>query len=191
MYEALARKLVRLAVSAGAIRQEDEELYLFAYESLLAGVISWASLLLMATVLQAFWGAVLFMLFFIPLRSYAGGYHEGSYLKCYVLSLTVFAALIVFCPFLARTVPALALCAALAAAGVAVWLRAPVADPNKPLDEDQRRAYRRRARLLLLAELAALGVMLWLQAARELVLFAAAGPLLSGWLVVCPRRKEA
>ena len=181
--------MVQMAVSAGAIGQDEEELYLYAYQSLLASVISWASLLLIAAVLQAFWGAVLFMLFFIPLRSYAGGYHQSSYLRCYLLSVASFAGLGLTCPFLARVLPLWVVGALLLLAAAAIFWRAPVADPNKPLDDTQRVKYRARARITLLLELAALAAFYCLKLPRELLLFAAAGPLLAAWLVVCPPRR--
>lgn len=90
MYELLAKKMVAAGIKANVLQQEDEELYLYAYQSLLAHIISWLSLLLIGLFMGLFWESALYMVFFTPLRIFAGGYHKGDYSQCYIVSVVFF-----------------------------------------------------------------------------------------------------
>lgn len=98
MYERLAQKLLNRALKEGIIQPEDTELYSFAYQSLLAQFFNWASAMVIAWLFGVFLPMFVYMLFFVPLRSYAGGYHESSYGRCYFSSLAMFIILMVVAP---------------------------------------------------------------------------------------------
>lgn len=190
MYEGLAQRLVRRAVSAAIIQPEEEELYLYAYQLMLAGAFSWGSLLLLGFFFNAFWGSLAYMAFYIPLRMFAGGYHEGSYLKCYISSIASYFLIVLVCPVAARHLPLWAVMLIVAASVVVVFLRAPVADPNKPLDQRETFLFRRRARGIALFEAAIIVAMAVLDVNRAFLLFATASILTVAVLLLKPERKQ-
>ncbi|MDE5936003.1 MAG: accessory gene regulator B family protein [Ruminococcus sp.] len=94
---------------------------------------------------------IVFTLGYIPLRSFIGGYHAKTPVRCCILSnIILFTALI-----LVRCVgkhPLLLL--ALAIVGIIILVvLAPVSDIHKPLDENDRNKYRIKGFVILLCEI--------------------------------------
>jgi len=93
-----------------------------------------------------------------PIRSYAGGYHAGTPLTCYLLSIPTIVAVLTgikFAPW-----DGLLLLSVIAFSGIVIMLFAPVEDANKPLDQLERKVYKKRSRIILLV-LSVLIVLLW------------------------------
>lgn len=104
---------------------------------------------------------LLFLAAYIPLRSYAGGYHAKTPIRCYVLSAGMILAVLLVMRFVPITDRICFII--LVIASVIVLLLAPVEDQHKPLDAVEIRVYRRRTGLLWLTELLIAVVCLVLQ----------------------------
>ena len=94
--------------------------------------------------------SILFMVAYIPLRSYAGGYHAKTAVRCYFFSIVMISAVL----WVMRYVMYSGLiCGCLTAiSGSVIWFLVPVEDRNKPLDDVEKVVYRKRARGMVLAE---------------------------------------
>lgn len=87
-----------------------------------------------------------FMATYIPLRSFAGGYHAKTPIRCYIFSV-ILLIIVSSCMkyiFIAEWV----YYAILATAALVVLILAPVEDKNKPLDETEHKVYKRRTMLI-------------------------------------------
>jgi accessory gene regulator B len=97
------------------------------------------------------WQSILFMALYFPLRSFAGGYHAKTQLRCYqvsvILALAVLSA-IKYMPWANSLSIVLAM-----VAGLVIIIFAPVEDSNKPLDKIEIIIYRRRSRVILSVEI--------------------------------------
>lgn len=145
MLNRIAFYITEELISNGTVKAEDRDIYRYGFEMGFAQVINLISTLLIGFVFGLPVESMFFLISFMTLRTYAGGYHSSSHLKCYLLSIT--ANLVVF-----GTVRLLIctgtehLCFYLGAIGVLllVWL-APVEDRNKPMDGMERIVFRKRA----------------------------------------------
>ena len=93
-----------------------------------------------------------FMTAYIPLRTFAGGYHAKTPIRCYIFSV-ILLIIVSSCMkyiFIAEWV----YYAILATAALVVLILAPVEDKNKPLDETEHKVYKRRTMLIAASELA-------------------------------------
>lgn len=134
-------------MKAGAVPVEDRELYEFGIRQGIFLVINIVTSLLIGLFTGMIWQCIVFMLAYNPLRSYAGGYHAGTPLKCYLLSIPIMLLVL----FGIRLIPwnGYIVVIAIILAGITVLLLAPVEDANKPLDELETIVFRRRARIIL------------------------------------------
>lgn len=76
----LARKLVE------HLKDSKEEIYVYGFEIIISTMFGFASILLCSLFLHSFSLGVIFLLFFVPLRLFVGGYHAETYGKCFVIS---------------------------------------------------------------------------------------------------------
>lgn len=149
--ERFFEKITRALVENGNIREEEEEVYQYALKSML--ILGGNILLsLMIGVCMGMPGyCVLFLCMLVPLRSDAGGYHAPNLFICYLLS---FASLILTMFWAKETsVFQLAIVSALALGSLLlIFLFAPLDSKNRPLEGQERKCIRKRARIVVCLE---------------------------------------
>lgn len=81
--------LTNYFIKNNIISPNNKELYIYGFQLILSTLSSMLTILLTATFINISYG-ILFLLFFIPIRFYAGGYHASSYLKCFIYTNSLF-----------------------------------------------------------------------------------------------------
>lgn len=82
MFEALAEKIVRRLRDRQIISKENEELYKYGFNIGLTILINLLSSVLVGVFFGMIFESMIFLMGYIPLRSYAGGYHARTPLRC-------------------------------------------------------------------------------------------------------------
>lgn len=160
MLKKLAGRIVNRQVEEGCLPDTEREVYTYAYEVLLNQLINIFISVIIAICMQDFLTVAVFLVSYIPLRSYCGGYHAKTHLRCSAVSAIL---LILICTMMhllngwANGIPALA---AFLLSGILVFLYAPVESKNKPLDDAERSCYRKRGRMVWLLEVLIV-LLLW------------------------------
>ena len=134
----------------GLVNDENREIYLFGSHQLLMLLINLISMIFIGILFHQTAQCLLYMALFVPLRTFAGGYHACSSRKCYVYSMLCIAAamLIIKLDFLN-----FAMCYGIALfCGAIIFKLAPVEDKNKPLDDVEIIHYRVRSQVVLVIE---------------------------------------
>lgn len=134
------------------IKEKDCGLYTYAYELLLGQTVNVLIACILAVVFHAYLTVFIFLAAYIPLRSYAGGHHAETNGICTVVSAVIFC---VVCT-IAKLIPLQSFTwvslAALAISGFMVFSFAPVDSHSRPLDEQERKRYRKRSRVIWVVE---------------------------------------
>lgn len=146
--------IVEKTISSGAVADtsKNRAIYTFAFENLLYSAISWGIFLIAGLVFKRFLGCVIFIAFYVPLRTHCGGFHQSSQRKCFVTSLFIFAATIVLSYTPVMQVPIYVFIGVSILSTIVVFLLAPQEDKNKPLSEREKHRYGLIARILVLVE---------------------------------------
>ena len=151
MLAQLAGWIVAWQMKRGILKKEDQALYQYAYELLLNQGINIAAAILIAVLFKMPYVVLTFLAAYIPLRSYAGGYHANTNWGCTVVSALMLCLACAVIDF-TRIYPAYGWCIGFAVSGVFVFLVSPVEDFNKPLAEEEVIHYRRMSRILWAVE---------------------------------------
>ena len=95
---------------------------------------------------------MIFLAAFILLRQEAGGYHAPGWKSCYFLSCGILVLTLLWIKeeFIYQTY--ITMIAALVA-GIGIFLFAPLEDKNKPLEEEEKKALGKKARIIVVTEL--------------------------------------
>lgn len=161
MFNHISFRIVDLLIGEKIIQTEDAEVYCYGVQTIFSYLVSFVTIIAIGLVTGQLLGLLLFQFVFIALRSYAGGYHASSKLKCWILSVTLNVLVI----YLLRYLPlwfAPGCSFFLLLAGTAIVIcTVPVINRNKPLDSVEVLMYRHRARLLVCME-AIIAVLLFL-----------------------------
>ena len=79
-------RLTEQMVENGVIDKKDRELYVFGIQTMAILLLNIFTALFIGCMFHMFVPAVVYLIAFASLRTYAGGYHTGNYVSCYILS---------------------------------------------------------------------------------------------------------
>ncbi|MCR6545868.1 accessory gene regulator ArgB-like protein [Dehalobacterium formicoaceticum] len=155
-------KVIDQFVEGNIINRDDKELYLYGLKQGLIMLANIITMIMIGLIFGMVWQSIVFMVAYLPLRSYAGGYHAKTQIQCYLFSIVLIIAVLFAIKFISWTS---LVCFSLAVvAGIIIFILAPLEDSNKPLDDIERAVYKKRTRIILGAEFCMLLVMLILDA---------------------------
>lgn len=148
MFTQLSNKITDFLVESKAISNNDREIYHYGIQQGLILILNFFTTFIIAIACDELWHSVIFMLTYIPLRRYAGGFHAKTALKCYIYStISIFAILLIIkflplgniiCGFFSLI------------SGVIIFLLSPIEAANKKLDGKEKTVYQLRARVILI-----------------------------------------
>lgn len=143
MFSFISRKLVRLLLNKDVIQQENLEIYQFGIEQFLTTSLNVLTTLILGILFNEVFQGILFVIAFMILRAYSGGYHASTSVRCYLLStFSIVAALSVMKFTEINNFICIGL---LLLSGVVIILLSPVSTVNKPLDNIECVVYRKRS----------------------------------------------
>ncbi|WP_124066819.1 accessory gene regulator B family protein [Clostridium sp. E02] len=157
MIQRLSQHIVSWQIEKNILSNEQRPLYLYAYEVLINQLVNVLIAVIIAIVLKAPIPVFVFLISYIPLRSYCGGYHARTNGGCTVVSALL---VLVVCLLEHYITGGLALYlppVGVAISGVLIYFFAPAPDKNKPLDEAETIRYRKKSRQIWLIETVILG----------------------------------
>lgn len=144
-----ADRVIDSFISNGIIEKENREIYAFGIRQGLSLILNIFSTIAVGLVLGMVWESLLFLVFYMPLRCYAGGFHAKTPLRCYLYSLLLVAVSLI----VIRQAGAWVFYRPLTfAALLGIWFMVPVENATKPLNRTERVVYRKRARLIAVGE---------------------------------------
>lgn len=136
----LSQKIVKRLCDHGIVDSAESNAYVYAYELLISSVISVLIVFILSYICGNVWYSVFFLVGFIPLRIYIGGYHASSHFNCYLAFSSAFlASVILSCRIKAtyrfRLITTFILF-------TIAFLCAPIEAENKHLTVEKRKKYR-------------------------------------------------
>lgn len=188
MLRRISEYIVDWQIRKSILTGNQRVVYLYAYEVFLNQVINILIAFLLAFIMRAPMQVLVFIVSYIPLRSYCGGYHAETNGGCTIVS----AFLIVLVCLAERAITGnlvfTLLPVALIISGGLIFRFAPVSSKNKPLDEEETARYRIRSRWIWLAE-AVIGLafcFIWIRVSTIIAL----SHILLSFMMVCGMLKK-
>lgn len=142
MFTKASDRIVANLIIKQIVNNEDKEIYSFGINRVLTIFLNVVTTLVLGLIYGQIFGVMLFFIAFILLRSYSGGYHASTPIKCYVLTVLLITAILSVMNFvyLHRYV-----CFGLSLlSGIIIIILSPSEAKNKPLDEIERIIYKRK-----------------------------------------------
>lgn len=149
MFNRLSKRIVRHCCKGES--SDENELYIFGVNQFLNMLLNILTALFIGILFRETLQIVLFMLAYIPLRSYAGGWHSRTPLRCYIFSVIMLIVVAIGMKYL--SIAEWIYYVILAVAALIVLLLSPVGDKNKPLDYFEHKVYKRRTAIIMAIEI--------------------------------------
>lgn len=146
MMNKISKRIVERLLGKGIIIKSDYDIYLFGIEQLLSIILNLLTTILIGCLFGIVWQAILFVGAFMILRSYAGGYHALTPVRCYILTIvTIIVSLSAIKYF---EIDMVVLISLLIMTSVVILVLAPVDTENKPIDEIEYIYYRKKTMIV-------------------------------------------
>lgn len=146
----LSEHLTDLLIEAGSIEKQDKSVYKYGIEMVIAIALNIITVIIIGYAMGMVLECIIFLLFFMPLRSYAGGYHNASFLKCYILSCSIIIGSLLCMKYIQVSVNYIYMLLIICVPCLYIWKKAPIENKNKPLKEEEIKKNRLKTRILIL-----------------------------------------
>ena len=159
MLSKLCHRIAYFFVQKNVVPLENMEIYRYGFEQILSSLYTIASILVISVLFSQFVSGVVFLLCFIPIRRFAGGYHAGSYFKCYLEFMLIYlsAELVLKTNVVEQNVvPSFV---AMGISTIVIMLLSPVENENRPLSEEEQVRYKRLSIFMIMIEAATAAVL--------------------------------
>ncbi|MEG2813783.1 MAG: accessory gene regulator B family protein [Oscillospiraceae bacterium] len=145
----VSEKITDSLINNGTIETDDKELYLYGFQQGFFILLNFVTSIVIGLLLGMFWQSIIFTMTYLPLRTFAGGYHAKTPLRCYFSSILLITVTLLTIKFVPWNIFICIICTL--ASSLVVLILAPVEDQNKPLDDTEKVVYRRKAQVILSA----------------------------------------
>jgi len=188
MLHKLSIYLTNKLLNGETIDEDDYEIYIYGWSMLLSTAASVIAVLILALIFGQFIGTLLFMICFLSLRAYAGGYHANSYLGCFLTMIGIYLAALLIQLKTPQVYLTIIITFLLLISTVVIFIRAPQDHPNRPIEGEERVIFTRRSRFIIVSQVIIICGLLYLNYFLQYlwwatigIVFASLSLLLSNW----------
>lgn len=142
MFEKLSRRLTIWLIRKKVICSKDKEIYQYGINRFCNIVLVYTTTLVLGIVFNLLYQSILFLMSFIMLRSFAGGYHASTSIKCYFLTIVTVTSFLLVDKFV--VIYKFIWVGLLIMFGIIILVLSPIGTSNKPLDEIERIIYKKK-----------------------------------------------
>jgi Membrane protein putatively involved in post-translational modification of the autoinducing quorum-sensing peptide len=153
MTDKLFETYLRKQLAVGMINENDISVFRYGYTLLTEVFINFVISILIGIILGDVLMVVAFLLAFIPLRSFAGGYHADKAWKCILLTNVAITVAILFNRYMCTIVHAEFLVLLEIVLGLIILKLAPIQSANKPLSAIEVAFYKKMVFLIYIIEI--------------------------------------
>jgi accessory gene regulator B len=133
----LSTAFAKHLLNKNIIKEEMFEVYVYGAELFLSFVITNAIIIAFGILINQLAATLIHLLIFIALRRFTGGYHATTYLKCKITMVAIYAFTIASAIYVEISIYWYVLL--MVAGNVTIFFSAPIENPNKKLDESQKK----------------------------------------------------
>ena len=151
--EILAEKITGCLEKHGLIESDQVEIYMYGMTLLISNTATLLATLLVGFIFHVIDCFLVFLLFFIPLRIFSGGYHSSNYLRCFLTFMLLMISLVA----ILRNLPEGAVLPTILITSLIslflIFKFSPVSHPNAPIRESDWFHFKRLSRIICIIEI--------------------------------------
>ena len=137
-----AKRITEWLIERGAIRSEDEELYIFAICNTFLTFVPMISVMFLAYIMGSLVEGITLVIPFLTIRKFSGGFHFDSAIKCMI---TTVALLILLLLFTIRITLITVFDISILLAGISLSINSPIDSEARRLDEEEKAHFKKTA----------------------------------------------
>lgn len=129
---------------------EDKEVYRYGIQQGLNLTLNILTTIIIGVLCGMVYPSLLFLVCYMPLRSFCGGYHAKTHLRCYIYSVIMITSILLVAKYTTFNIVLYEILVLISL--IIILLLAPVEDENKKLDNVEKSIFRKRAYIIAFLE---------------------------------------
>ena len=148
----IALMITDILLNNSVIDKENRDSCAYGLEIMLTSVGEFLFILLISIFFKRFFETIVYFLAFIPLRVYAGGYHANGRVRCFAILIAVFAVFLTLLNVIPQSLYIYIAVATTVINLVCVMCFAPIENVNKPLNNTEKKYYKKISNIIVFVE---------------------------------------
>lgn len=156
LYKVSAKLAKKLAEHSEDVK---EDIYIYGLELIITTVVGLTSILLISYLLFELSSGLIFIIMFVPLRLFTGGYHATTYRKCFAISNCSYLTILILKYIMWDNTPSEIWIGLLIIASSYIAASVPVINQAQPISEYKQMRSKRITRYILITEIATIAIL--------------------------------
>lgn len=152
MIRLLSQSILNSFIDKSVINEEDKSIYAYGAEIAIAYLANLVAMIIIGAMMNMLIECIVFLIIFVPLKSYTGGYHASNYKICFVISCFTVAGVLLITKHVAVNTDEFVLFLIMAIVGILIYILGPIEDKNKPLAKNEYIHYKAKIKSILIIE---------------------------------------
>ena len=155
----LAEKIVEIQINSNKINANERRIYEYGYTVAFEVMVNLIISLIIGIAFNSLLYVFAFLCLYIPLRSFCGGWHADTFLKCTVVSTAILFGEVFFIKYLIQDCNLSVILSIFLICFIGILGLAPVQTATKPIGEAEKTAYRKKIYIIVIMHLMILLIM--------------------------------
>ena len=168
MIEKLVSKIISKQLEENTISTEDMNIYRYGYMLVCEVFVNIIVAAIIAGISGEWLLVTLFLVVYIPLRSFCGGWHADKFWKCTIYSNLIIVIMIISKEIIVDMNNILLLFGAFIICSICIFSLAPVDTATKPIMDDEKKIYSKKIRIIMLIH-SVIYIMMAVKGCNEIV----------------------
>ncbi|MCM0647730.1 accessory gene regulator B family protein [Clostridium swellfunianum] len=131
------------------IDMDDRDIYIYGLQVILSTLIVTGSLLTLGIIFHEIPLTLGFMLTFISLRTYTGGYHANKFNSCFTISMTIYLGQLLLSYIVPNDLKITVGISCVIISSLIIYKLSPIEHKNNPLSQNEKTKYRKISRIII------------------------------------------
>ncbi|MBP1925460.1 accessory gene regulator B [Sedimentibacter acidaminivorans] len=152
MISSLSQSILNGFIEQRIISEEDRNIYEYGIEIAISYLLNFLTMITISFFMNMLIECIVFLIIFVPLKGYTGGYHAPNYIICFVISCLTVTAVLFATKYTSMQINQFILLLTMIMAGVSIYILGPIEDKNKPLTKNEYVHFRAKIKIILIIE---------------------------------------
>lgn len=152
MIRSLSQGVLNSFIEQRIISEEDRNIYEYGAEIAISYFLNLLAIVTISFFMNMLIECIVFLIIFVPLKGYTGGYHASNYKICFVISCLTVTAVLFATKYASMQINQFILILTMIIAGVSIYILGPIEDKNKPITEKESIHYKSKIKSILIIE---------------------------------------
>jgi accessory gene regulator B len=152
MISSLSQSILNSFIEQRIISEEDRNIYEYGAEIAISYFLNLLAIVTISFFMNMLIECIVFLIIFVPLKGYTGGYHASNYKICFVISCLTVTAVLFATKYVSMQISQFILILTMIIAGVSIYILGPIEDKNKPITEKESIHYKGKIKSILIIE---------------------------------------